>query len=358
MVQPSSAVVFGIFYFAYFLIEATIQLLKSRENTEVISNNFVKSLFIAGFLGLTLALFIYWIPEVASVGWEKAGNRIAFTRSKIFVGGSTIDTSGGIIYGVKDFIIASTNTKIDQPTGLGLFIFCLLVISFFIISLGKKVTTEKNRYLLVSIVWLIIAIIGIEGNALPYKLLPHRFWVFFAIPVATITAFGIDSICKFTQKNKVFHYLTIFMIFIGILITSGYPKYFIETAAKWPLGYGWSSEGQIAGYINLKRLPANALVYSMCPNPVSVIGMDKMDYPWVKETEDYKAYAMIDSLENNLKFLKSYNYSYLIIDTGCIKNFGPDKTREKLQKLNKSKEFLLIPEASNDNFLLFKVLED
>ncbi len=305
-------------------------------------------------MGLAVSLSIYWIPEIVYRGEDKVFGKIGITP-EYFKGGTKLDTSGGVIYGIEDFIVAPLVTRIDQPTGLGGVVFALLIFSIFVlVSQRKKLIYEKNKYLLISLLWLVISFIGLEGNALPYKLLPHRFWVYFSIPVSIIVAFGITLIYN-SIKDKIVSYTFLSLIFLGILFTSAYPKYIVQTS-KWPPGGGWSSEEQILGYINLKKLPPNTKVFSMCKNPKTVIGMDKMDYPWIKDVEEYKEYALEDSLENNYRFLKRYGYQYLIIDTGCIVQFGENKTNTKLQEIIHSKNFKLEKWASNHGFFLFRVM--
>jgi len=357
--QAFSAVVFGIFFFSYFCIELIVRLIKSKARFNVFKNEPIKSLFIAGFLGLIIALSIYWVPEIIFRGWENSNQFLGFgENNNIFIGGTTIDSSKGTVYGFKDFIIAPTITKIDQPTGLGPVIFGLLIFSIIIVFYQiKKIPIEKSKYLIISLIWLVITIFGVEGDAFPYKLFPHRFWVFFAIPAAIITALGIVFIYNFAKKKKLICYSFLLAIFIGIIITSGYPKYLVEASLKWPPGSGWSSNEQLIGYINLKRLPSNVSVYSLCQNPKTVIGIDKMDYPWIKEVEDYKNYAFNDILDNNYKFLKKYDYSYLIVDTGCVHQFGFEQTNKKIKQIDSSKYFEFVPQLSNDKFVLFKILK-
>lgn len=347
--QVFSAGIFVIFFLLYIFIE----LIAGKADL-------IKSLFVAGFLSLIIALSLYWVPELIFRGWKNFGPAVGFIKEgNLFVKGSTIDTSAGKIYGIRDFMISPLANKIDQPTGIGIVIFALLILSIILFFYQiKKIPVGKYKYLIVSMVWLVVAVFGIEGNALPYKIFPHRFWVFLPIPISIITAFGIIWLYDFTKKNKLICCSIFLAIFVGIIITSGYPKYKFETAI-WPPGAGWVSAAQIDGYLSLNKLPTNTLTYSLCKNPKTVIGFDKMDYPWVKEIEDYKNNALFDSLENNYSFLTKYNYSYLIVDAGCITQFGNkniETINDKIKQINDSKIFEVVPQLSNNNFYLFKVI--
>ena len=361
LTEPFVSAVFGIFYLAYFMVELIIGLFKCKPALNIFKNKSIKYLFLAGFLSLIISLFLYWIPELILRGWQNSGNLIGFTLNGYFVGKTNVDVmNGGIIYGIKDFIFSPVANKIDQAVGMGSIIFVLLVLSI-VLFFGriKKEGIEKNKYLIISLVWLVVSVLGAEANAFPYKFLPYRFWVFLAIPIAVISSFGAISLYDLIKKRKFICYSIFSAIFIGIIITSGYPKYELETGSSWPPGVGWSYVGQVFGYINLKKLPPNTLVYSLCQNPKSVIGMDKMDYPWIKEIEDYKNYAVFDSLDNNYSFLKKHNYSYLILDVGCINQFGTkniDMINKKIGQINNSKNFKFISQLSNNGFFIYKIL--
>ena len=358
--QPSVAAVFGIFYTTYFFVEFMIQLLKQDSKFNIIKvfkNKEIKYLFLGGLLGLSLALSIYWIPEINFRGFDGVlgamGAKISF-----FEGGTTEDTSGGIVYGLQDFAIAPEVSKMDQATGLGPVIFVLLLFSvFMLLYYRKKLITSHNKYLLISLLWVIIGFLGVEGNALPYKLMPHRFWVFFAIPVVVLVAWGIILIYNSTKKDKAIAYTILSLIFVGILFTSAYPKYVVETS-QWPPGVGWVSNEQIQGYIGLKELSPNTKVFPLCGHikKKSVIGMDKMDYPWIKEIKNYQKLALNDTINNNYKFLKKHNYEYLILDGSCVKDFGLNQSNSKLQEIFSSGKFRVEEKFSNKGFFLFKIL--
>ncbi|MCK4730465.1 MAG: hypothetical protein KAT28_04050 [Candidatus Aenigmarchaeota archaeon] len=355
--QPSVAVVFGLFYASYFFVEFAIQFLKKESKFNIIKvfkNKEIKYLFLGGLLGLSLALSIYWIPVINSQGLEEVLSSMGATED--FFKDMSVYAIGGDLYGIQDFAIAPNVSKMDQATGLGLVIFILLLFSVLVLLYQrKKLITPRNKYLLVSLLWLIIGFIGIEGNALPYKLMPHRFWVFFAIPVVVLVAWSIILIYNSTKKDKAASYIIISLIFVGILVTSAYPKYVVQTS-QWPPGVGWISNEQIQGYVGLKELPPNTMVYSLCKNPKTVIGVDKMDYTWIKEIEDYKKVALNDTIDNNYKFLKKYDYSYLIIDGGCVKDFGLNQTNLKIQEIFGSGKFRVEEKLSNGGFFLFKIL--
>ncbi len=356
--QSSTAAIFMMFFGCYFLVEFVASLLNSKTHNpiKIFKSKEIKYLFLAGFLGLILAVSIYWLPEIGFRGWDDAGERMGFIKKDFFVGGTTADTSGGLVYGLQDFVIAPNVSKMDQATGLGPVIFVLLLFSIIVLLYQrKKLTSPRNKYLLVSLLWLIIGFLGVEGNALPFKLMPHRFWVFFAIPVVILVAWGIILIYNSTKKDKAISYIIISLIFAGILITSAYPKYIVQTS-QWPSGVGWSSNEQIQGYVGLKELPPNTLIYSLCKNPKTVIGVDKMDYPWIKEIEDYQKLALNDTLNNNHAFLKKYKYSYLILDGGCVKDFGLNQTNLKIQEIFGSGKFRVEEKLSNKGFFLFKIL--
>ena len=59
---------------------------------------------------------------------------------------ATVDTSSGLIYNLNDFIIAPLQSKMDQPTGLGIFVFIILVITLIVSLINiKKVNKVKKN---------------------------------------------------------------------------------------------------------------------------------------------------------------------------------------------------------------------
>ena len=110
-----SALLFGIFFLVYFVIELAVKTFKSKPSPSVLKKDSIRPFFLAGFLGFILASFLYWLPEIIFRGWGRVIVHLGFDGvDNVFVKGSTLDTSGNIIYGIKDFIIIPAIFKIES----------------------------------------------------------------------------------------------------------------------------------------------------------------------------------------------------------------------------------------------------
>jgi len=325
--QPSSAVIFGIMGFIYWISKLSSNYFNNKKIFSK-KNNLI---FFSLISGVLLSL-LYWIPMFIRWGFEGTLQGIRF--SKKLISDATLDTSGGIIYGLKDFIIAPLQSKMDQPTGLGIFIFLILVFTILLLLINIK-KVKKSTYLTTCLLWFIFTLIGIEGNAFSIKLFPHRFWVFFAIPVALLVGEGILTLSR-SLKNKNVRYSLLSILFIGILWTSAYPKYVVETS-NWPAGASWTSYDEINGYLWLKTLPPDTKVFTYNVHDHHIIGLDKYSCSWCKEVVDFRENILEKDIDELYTFLKKQEYKYLIISGMSFKylgkEFGEEKTKEKINEI-------------------------
>lgn len=341
--QPSTAAIFGIMAGLYWISLLITNYFK-KEKIFSKKNNLVFISLIGGVVGS----LIYWIPMV--IKWGLMGTIRGIGLAKGLLSNATRDTSGGIIYSIKDFIIAPLQSKMDQPTGIGMIMFFLLIIGVLIYLINIK-KVKKNNYLTTLILWITFTIIGTQGNAFPIKLFPHRFWAFLAIPTALIAGDMFVKIIKGFKRSKIKYGIFIILV-IGIIWTSGYPKYVVETS-YWPPGVFWTSNEELQGYIQLKNLPANELVYSGCQNQDTPIGFDKLSFPWIKEVKDYKEKIILEDVNQNYNFLKKYKYQYLTLSSACAKGYGINKTNNKIIKFEVDNRFYNI--ESNGGYILYKL---
>jgi hypothetical protein len=105
-------------------------------------------------------------------------------------------TSRGRIYGLWDIMWPPpAGNKMDQAIGVGIVLFLAACAGLALVIIrcrsalssrpkGKRLAA--NRYLVTACAWLALTGLGIEGNALPVSLYPHRLWVLFAVPLAML----------------------------------------------------------------------------------------------------------------------------------------------------------------------------
>jgi len=96
---------------------------------------------------------------------------------------SVAGTSRGECYRLWEFLWAPVHTKINQPIGMGLVLSVVLIAGIVLLVARPR---RLNRWKITALVWLVLTVLGVQGNAFRVNLFPHRFWAFFAIPVAII----------------------------------------------------------------------------------------------------------------------------------------------------------------------------
>ena len=295
-------------------------------------------------LSLMFAFLIFWGGMLYLYGIEGVLQHIGF--GSVVAGNG--DTSNGIVYGISDFLTTPFASRMDQPTGIGEAAIILCLIGTYA-SLDKR----TNRILLA---WLVFCLLGVEANAFPIKMMPHRFWVFLSIPVAILGGIGISYILEYKKDTKIVQWLMMLLIISGLLITSGAAKYVVETSI-WPSGVGIISANQFIGYQQLKQLPVNTKVFSYCDSEDLMNGIGLYGNSWLVGVADYKRQSINDTLDGNLQFLHRYNYSYLVIDDTCVTMFAGADIQNKISAIESDKHFVKQDNLSNNRFLVYEVTE-
>jgi len=98
---------------------------------------------------LALALLLFWGPMFLLYGQEKVFGQMGLSSS--FVTEKNDDTSGGVVYGMSDFLDAPSSSKMDQPIGLGLFISLLCLIGLAGSALKLKAGENTSLHLLLTL---------------------------------------------------------------------------------------------------------------------------------------------------------------------------------------------------------------
>jgi hypothetical protein len=340
----------------------------------------LKRVLAIGVLGLMLAVTFFWGLMVLKYGsgFEKidgAGRRIqsgdfkiAFEKrtiplSEILLVEPSQDSQQGncatLIPG-KYCIPLSGNIAIQK--GFGVVLFLLFIISLALLVVYFKRESQNNAYWIpVSIVWAVFTFIGLESWALPFSVDPPRFFMYMTLPMAILVPKGVlmltDILRKYAKPETV-----IAVLLILVLYTSAYPKYVVQTAG-WPYGVMWVSPEHIQGYIAIKQaLPPEARVFPMCMPDSSVIGMDKLSYPWDKEVLDFRESILEKTSSQIQYFLKNKGYEYAILDLSCIVKCDENKNQTEycINKVNniaeemaKSGKFTQV--WSNQGVLAYKI---
>jgi hypothetical protein len=350
--QPSAAAKYFGLFAIYFVSKVLFDLFGSRRKFKWQEIKPLATVFISAF---ALALVLYWIPMFLIYEVEEV--LLKLSLSVDILTEENVDTSGGIVYGFIDFIHAPDVSKMDQPTGWGEMVFLLLVLGIarILVNSSKNGIEHKELTLLI---WFLFGLIGTEGNMLPIKLVPHRFWVFLAIPVSIIAAIGVNTVISYIKERYKSATLAVTVIIVmGLLWTSAFPKYAVETS-NWPPGAIWVSGQQVGGYVNLmKKLPVNTKVYSFCMFERHMDGFDFYGMGWEEEIINSKLTSITDSIDDNYELASKYEYEYVVIDQGCIRprKFKEEEIKQKLLGLSNDQRFEHVKELSSDVFFVFRV---
>ena len=342
LIQPITSGIFAVLLGIMFLIN-------------IKDLNKAKTIFIIVIIGLLLSQ-LFWTPAIAKYGVQTSEKVLGFSMFLNAPGGIDNDSSGGVIYSFKDFLNAPLGNKIDQPVGVGAVLFIIFLLSTIVLILKyrslKKQNKDNTGIILATLIWTVIVMIMLEGNAFPYKFVPHRLWAYFSIGVVIITTIG-GGILLNSINSKQIKYAIILAFIIGVVFTSFIPKYTVQNSS-WPYGPEWNSPLELQGYLSMmKKLPANTPVYALCSDDMKPASVNMA----IKFQDDE-----LTSLKNNYKkimnenlsisqTLKDRNINFLIIDTTCAIKMGVNETNDVLQKIISEKFGLVF---KNDVFFLLQ----
>lgn len=230
---------------------------------------------------------------------------------------------------------------------LGLFI--LLFASMVVVNYKHKL---EEKHIIITLALTIFSFYAVNSAPFFYKISPFRTWMILAIPVAILASEGAMFLAGIFRKSGIARIATMIIIVTGVLLTSSYQKYAVNTA-QWPPGGFWTSYEEINGYVWLKgNIPPNAKVFTFI-NSGAVIGMDKYICRWCPDEMKFQENGFKSSASEIRNWLKGKDYEYFIIDGGTVKKFGINETKLKLQDIASSGGFRLAHQ--NPAFFLFKI---
>ena len=202
--------------------------------------------------------------------------------------------------------------------------------------------------------WSLFAFIGVHGNRIPGpSLMPHRFWSILSIPLVLLCAWGIFKLGTLTKKINIPNFILFSAVIIGIIITSGYPKYVVETS-NWPPGIAWGSMDELSGYLSLKSITEGSRILPICADERKIIAFDHIVDFWDPSFHTLVKSPFNNSVTNIHSYLKSKNYNYVTIDSTCVRKYGVNATNQALTSFTTSGYFKLV--NKNKGFFLFSVL--
>lgn len=346
--QPTQAMKFGALFAIFWIIKS------------ITNKNLQKEVLFSGLAGF-FASFLWWGDMLIKYGlsgiFGSKSATAAIGGTKSFLSFFTMKGTATRLYTFNDFFVAKSQNMINNPIGVGIVISLLLLASLvYILIKYKKSLSKENSWILISLFWLIFTFLGIHGGTrIPVALFSFRFWMLFAIPVSLLAAEGAWFLMDFGKKMKIDKTLIVAIIIFGVLATSGYQKYAVNTA-MWPPGVGWSSSEEIEGYVWLKTLPENTKIFGLCSETSSahLIGFDKYDCFWCEDENMLRKDIMNKTQEQLHSWMKIKNYDYFIVDSTCVESFDINKTNDFLQESVSSGLFQL--SYQTEGMVLMKII--
>jgi len=181
LTQPSTAAVFALMALIYWLVNLSYAAF-GREKRFPLRPLLLQA---AAAVGGLLVAAAFYVPAYLKFGHDGFMFGIGRIHPGAGIGAKVVGTAFGKTYSVWEFIWAPATGKINQPVGVGLALF--LVLGAGVVLLAARLRRPKDsRWHVIALAWLVFTVLGIQSNHLPISLFPHRFWVFFAIPVALI----------------------------------------------------------------------------------------------------------------------------------------------------------------------------
>ena len=352
VVQPITAGVFGIIAGLYWILGV------------ILYKNLRKHCLYALILGVLLS-WLYYIPTFIKFGFFAFANKLGF---QMMIGGQG-DSSGGVIYSFKDYLISPLANKIDQATGFGAFFFIalLLCLVFFIIAVKKLYDSsdkERSRWIFLSIIIFFMTFMASQSNRFAYKFFPHRIWAYMAIAAVIILAFGIFSLLRSFPIRKEARYVILIVFIIGVILTSSVPKYKVQTS-YWPPDYGYfhpiQKEGgvsspELTGYLWMeKNVPWKSKSMVLCWEADQfAAGVNMMSQTADKEIREFKASLSEKSANDIISFAKQKDYDYILVGISCItkKVLSQEETQKILSDFSVSDEVKTVYSDKDGMFIL------
>ena len=340
-----------------------------------------KHILIALVIGGLLAACFWWIPIAVIHGGARniADESLAKISSNTTIIGSLLtvfnpnEGSATRAYTFNDFFGASENNMINQPVGWGPVIFILLIAFFTMFLLycfTKKKEEKYESWIWITILWFIFTFLGVNSMTfhLPVGLFAFRFWMFLAIPVSILAGYTIyllaDLISNIFKNNTLIFKKVIFILFvISILttigITSGIPKYKLNTM-PWGTYFGYQSEKEMQGLLETRFLPKHTKIISYSGCSSVFLSYDLECCQWCEDEIKFQTEVTSMYLPDLYFWLRDHNYQILTVGIKDIKfhyTIGGNETIQRIipiiQELGNSDLFEVL--YQNEDMAIFRV---
>jgi len=338
VLTPTHSPYFGFLFILYFIAKTILQ------------KRFLIFEFLSGFFSVLLSFILWWAPMIFKYGLKGVFEGLGLGGGEFTL---KIIGTGDRPYTLADFFIAQPQNMINNPIGIGIFLSLLAIVSLIAIAIkNKNLLKKENHWIIVSFVWFLFTLYAVNAARFPIRFSPFRTWMLFAIPLCILASEGLWLLFSVSKKFNVPKVIILAIVVVGILLTSGYQKYTVNTA-YWPPGAFWASMEELQGYGWLKTLPYDTNVFSFI-NDGAIIGFDKFTCSWCPEVFEFKKIGFNQSAEYINSWLKQNRYHYIVLGGQEVNVLGYNQTLNKMQELGESDMFRIA--YQNQGVVFFEVV--
>ena len=269
-------------------------------------------------------------------------------------------------YSFSDFFFAKGQNMINNPVGIGvaLSLLTLAGVVFLLWKYRSSLAQKENAWRSLILFWLIFTFWAVNGLNFPFSVARGAFrsWMILAIAISLVAAEGIFLI-KDRINPKTLKYGFLGLVLIGIMFTSGWQKYQVNTSI-WSTSGSFTDPSEPFKYaVWFDTIPDNTKVFTFAPRDKLVIGLGKFSCAWCQEIIDFREDIIDRDAEELYGFLKSNGYEYLILNgpmdySFYSKELPPENPEEalnrKYQDILNSSRFTAVAKIG-DNAVALKV---
>jgi len=276
--------------------------------------------------------------------------------------------SGSRAYGFDDFFFAQHTNAINNAIGIGAVVCVLVLIAvvYLLLRYRKEIVSAPHMWKAVALFWLIYTFWGVNGTTFPISVArgSFRLWMFLSIPAALLAAEGLYVLYQIPKKIPLQTFIIGALVVFGVVMTSAYPKYSVNTAL-WPTSGAFTNNAEpfeYGAWFKSIELGSNVFLYS--PRDKLAIGYGAFSCVWCADLIEFRKDILHKSAQELHTFMKERDYDYFLVnaqmDYKHFKNpFGENETQTLLpQRYDEiTRSGLFVPVYQKENmFVVFRVV--
>jgi hypothetical protein len=332
--QPTTPIKFMVMFGIYWLVKSLS--MKKIDYTVIVS------VCIGGLLSLS-----WWLVSAAGLfGYASTFNLVkqgqinaTHGRSLVQVIQDTFPPNSGSAtraYSFSEIINAKAQNMINNPIGIGIVLsFVVLMGLIYIIIKYKTLLDEKQSWMLVALLWAIFTFFGFNTVTfhLPIGFYGFRFWSIFAFSAALIAPLGMTLLYSIGKSVRLDRSIILIAFVVGILITSAYPKYQVNTSIWMSPGIDPMDGMQGKGYVWIETLPADSRVFELSSFAARVYGFDMYSCEWCEPVVELRKSLVNMSPAEFKETLKGNGYQYAVASVDFYQQYGVDTAQKFVASL-------------------------